>query len=161
MTSGSLANGLAFVSKNAELVLIHDAARPLIDERSLSSCIKEAKRCNAATLGVPVKATVKKVKGAVVKDTLDRSELWEIQTPQVFRRDLILKAYKKYRSTEATDDAMLVEKLGVGVHITLGSYNNIKITTPEDLIIAEALLKEKSQIQRYKIQNKSKSQNSK
>jgi len=81
-----------------------------------------------------------------VKETLNREDLWEVQTPQVFSKDLILKAYKKYASNiQVTDDAMLVEKLGVRVSIVRGSYNNIKITTPEDLLIAQAIAKLKVQ----------------
>jgi len=71
---------------------------------------------------------------------LNRENLWEIQTPQVFRKDLILKAYKKFGNLSVTDDSMLVEKLGAKVSVVSGSYNNIKITTPEDLVIAEAIL---------------------
>jgi len=76
-----------------------------------------------------------------VAKTLDRSKLWEAQTPQVFRKDLILRAYAKFKDADVTDDASLVEKLGIKVAVIPGSYNNIKITTPEDLILAEAIAK--------------------
>lgn len=137
----SVINGLKAISPKADLVLIHDGVRPFIDKKAVSSVIKEAKSSGAAIVGVPVKATIKVVAGRIVKKTLDRSNLWEVQTPQVFKKDLILKAYKRFGSIRATDDAMLVEKLGARVSIVLGSYANIKITTPEDLVIAEALLK--------------------
>lgn len=132
-------------------VLIHDAARPFIDKRSLFSVIREAQKSGAAILGVPVKATVKKVLSrktskfqgptCFVKNTLDRTKLWEAQTPQVFKKDLILKAYHKFSKGLFTDDASLVEKLGKRVRLIKGSYFNIKITTPEDLILAEAIAK--------------------
>ena len=77
----------------------------------------------------------------MVEGTLDRDNLWEVQTPQVFRKDLILRAYGKFKDTDVTDDASLVEKLGIKVAVIPGSYNNIKITTPEDLISAEAIAK--------------------
>jgi 2-C-methyl-D-erythritol 4-phosphate cytidylyltransferase len=148
----SVINGLGVIDNRTELVLIHDAARPFIDREILSSVIKEAKISQAAIVGVPVKATIKKVVSCqlsvvsrlVVEKTLDRKDLWEIQTPQVFNKDLILKAYKRFKKFPATDDAMLVERLGVKVSVVLGSYNNIKITTPEDLILAEAIVKNRN-----------------
>ena len=146
----SVHNGLKEVDKKADFVLIHDAARPLIDSRILSSVINEASSSGAAIVGVPVKATIKKAtrpqghkvtSKAIVKETLDRNSLWEIQTPQVFDKNLILKAFDKFGKIHVTDDAMLVEKLGRKISIVLGSYRNIKITTPEDLSLAEAILK--------------------
>jgi 2-C-methyl-D-erythritol 4-phosphate cytidylyltransferase len=159
----SVINALSVLNRDIDFVLIHDAARPFINRNMVSSLIKEAARYGAAIAGVPVKATVKEVdlvrssefavpsksknrkeRGAVtVKRTLDRSRLWEIQTPQVFKKDLIVKAYKKFGRLDVTDDAMLVEKLGEKVRVVLGSYDNIKITTPEDLVVAEAILKSK------------------
>jgi 2-C-methyl-D-erythritol 4-phosphate cytidylyltransferase len=160
----SVANALCVLENGCSLVLIHDAARPFVSRELISHLIQEATRCGAAIAGVPVKATIKRVvtkstpghKGLagarscaqshkdtskiIVEKTLDRSALWEIQTPQVFKKELILEAYKKYGRPDATDDAMLVEKLGKKVSIVLGSYDNIKITTPEDLVLAEAIL---------------------
>ena len=145
----SVVNGLKAIDNRTDLVLIHDGVRPFIDRDMVSSVIKTAKSSGAAIVGVPVKATVKEVVSCqlsvvrqfVVKKTLDRSKLWEIQTPQVFRKDLILKAYDKFGDIDVTDDAMLVEKLGAKVSVVLGTYNNIKITTPEDLVLAEAILR--------------------
>ncbi len=145
----SVFNGLRATDKQTDMVLIHDAVRPFIDKDTVSSVIKTAKSSGAAIAGVPVKATIKEVIGyrlsvigeLVVKKTLDRSKLWEIQTPQVFKKDLILKAYKKFANIGVTDDAMLVEKLGAKVSVVLGTYKNIKITTPEDLIVAQAIAK--------------------
>jgi 2-C-methyl-D-erythritol 4-phosphate cytidylyltransferase len=141
----SLGNGLRVIDSRTDLVLIHDAARPFIDRKTISSVIAEAKRSGAAIVGVPVKATIKEVSGlrsqVQVKKTLDRRKVWEIQTPQVFKKGLILKAYKRFGKIDVTDDAMLVEKLGKKVNIVKGSYCNIKITTPEDLILAKAIAK--------------------
>jgi 2-C-methyl-D-erythritol 4-phosphate cytidylyltransferase len=138
----SVLNGLKALSSRANLVLIHDAVRPFIDKNTISAVIEEAKNCGAAIVGVPVKATIKEVAGKIiVKKTLDRNNLWEIQTPQVFKKEIILKAYEKFGDIDVTDDSALVEKLGKKVSVVLGSYNNIKITTPEDLVIAEAIVK--------------------
>ncbi|PIQ88587.1 MAG: 2-C-methyl-D-erythritol 4-phosphate cytidylyltransferase [Candidatus Omnitrophica bacterium CG11_big_fil_rev_8_21_14_0_20_42_13] len=143
----SVARGLAYLDRNTELVLIHDGARPFIDAATISAVISHAEKYGAAVSGVPLKPTVKLAgrKGAknalFVNKTLDRSGLWEIQTPQVFKKDLIVRAHKKFKKIEATDDAYLVEKLGHRVAIVDGSYYNIKITTSEDLVFAKAIAK--------------------
>lgn len=142
----SVFNGLKATDSRTETVLIHDGCRPFIDEEMISSSIKAARKYKAAIVGVPVKATIKKAKGksasiTMVEKTVDRNNLWEIQTPQVFERSLILKAYKRFRNAGATDDAMLVEKLKAKVMLICGTYKNIKITTPEDLVIAKAIAK--------------------
>lgn len=138
----SVFNGLKAVDKDTHLVLIHDAARPFIDKHTLTTLIKTAKENGAAIAGVPVKSTIKRVSGKfIVKETIKRKGLWEVQTPQVFKKDLILRAYKKFGKQDATDDAMLVERLGEKVSVVLGSYNNIKVTTPEDLGIAKVIAK--------------------
>ncbi|MBI4982672.1 MAG: 2-C-methyl-D-erythritol 4-phosphate cytidylyltransferase [Candidatus Omnitrophica bacterium] len=135
--------GLTAVSDKADFVLIHDSARPFINSKIVSAVVKEACKIGAAILGVPVKATLKEIVTCekIVKKTLDRSRFWEIQTPQVFKKDVILQAYDKFSREDVTDDASLVEKLGKKVAVVQGAYSNIKITTPEDLCIAEALLK--------------------
>jgi 2-C-methyl-D-erythritol 4-phosphate cytidylyltransferase len=145
----SVANGLKAIDSRTDLVLIHDAARPFINAKMISSAVKEAAKSGAAITGVPVKATIKSARSSelraqsypVVEKTLDRKRLWEIQTPQVFCKDLILKAYRRFGNADVTDDAMLVENLGAKVRVVPGSYRNIKITTPEDLVIAQAILK--------------------
>jgi len=157
----SVLHALKAMDNRTDLVLIHDGARPFIDKETVSSVIKEAERFGAAIVGVPVKATIKKITKSLprlrsglpsvarhhatgaftVKETLDRRYLWEVQTPQVFKKELILKAYKRFGKSEVTDDASLVEKLGAKVKIVKGSYSNIKVTTPEDLILAEAIAK--------------------
>ncbi len=133
----SVDNGLKAVSAKSDWVLIHDSARPFIDSKSITKVIAAAKKTGAAILGVPVKATVKRVKaGLLVDQTVDRTKLWEIQTPQVFKKELIFQAYKKYSRGDVTDDASLVEKLGKNVRIVPGSDENIKITTSVDLLFA-------------------------
>lgn len=137
----SVRKSLGVIDAKTDFVLIHDAARPFVDKALLSRVIKEAKRCGAAIAGVPVKATIKELQGRTVARSFDRSNLWEIQTPQVFKKSLILEAYRRFGDTRATDDSSMVEKLGVKVAVAMGSYANIKITTPEDLVIAEAIAK--------------------
>jgi 2-C-methyl-D-erythritol 4-phosphate cytidylyltransferase len=106
--------------------------------------IKQAEKHGSAIVAIPVKDTIKEAnKDSIVQKTLDRSNLWAIQTPQTFRYDIIIKAHLKAKEDgiQATDDAFLVEQMGLKVKIIMGGYENIKITTPEDLIIAEAILK--------------------
>jgi len=144
----SVLNGLNTINPKADYVLIHDAARPFITKGLISSVLNEARITKAAIVGVPVKATIKSIRASVgrntrnkmtVNKTLDRSKLWEVQTPQAFSKKLILKAFRDFGSQKVTDDAMLVEKSGKKVKMVLGSNYNIKITTPEDLIIAKGI----------------------
>lgn len=136
----SVANALRRVGKETEIVLIHDACRPFITKKIVAMALACADKNGAAIVGVPVKDTIKRVsRGLYVEDTLKRNALWQIQTPQVFRRDLILQAYVKFGRQRVTDDAAWVEKLGKKISIVKGSYLNIKITTPEDLVLAEAI----------------------
>jgi len=136
----SVRNGLEVVPSRTDLVLIHDGVRPFVDEASITRVIEAAQDGGAAVLGVPVKATVKRVDTRQEVDaTLRRDELWEIQTPQVFERELIQKAYLRASRTAAPDDAALVEMMGKRVRVAMGSYFNIKITTPEDMVFAEAI----------------------
>jgi 2-C-methyl-D-erythritol 4-phosphate cytidylyltransferase len=146
----SVRNALKKVSVQSRFVLIHDSARPFVKPREISALIARAEKSGAAILGVPVKATIKQVTKSqshkvtshfTVKRTLDRNSLWEIQTPQVFSRQLILRAYQRFGRGAVTDDAALAEKLNKQVDLVRGSYENIKITTPEDLTVAEAILR--------------------
>lgn len=138
----SVANGLKAIDNDTDFVLIHDAVRPFISCEIISKTIKAAKKFGAAVVAVPVKSTIKEAgQNLSVKKTLNRNVLWEIQTPQVFKKDVILSAYKKSRKLRAFDDASLVEEAGKKVKIVPGSYMNIKITTPEDLSFAKAILK--------------------
>lgn len=140
--------GLAAVSEDADYVLVHDGCRPFIDNRLISSVLDAAQTFGAAIIGVAVKPTIKEIeKGNFVAATLKRESLIEVQTPQVFRRDILSRAYEKAFAdgavAEATDDAALVEGLGIKVKVVDGSYRNIKITTPEDLRYAKMLMGEK------------------
>jgi 2-C-methyl-D-erythritol 4-phosphate cytidylyltransferase len=125
-----------------DLVVIHDGARPLLGAAELDALLAAAAVSGAATLGVPVKDTIKQVQDGVIVATPDRSSLWQVQTPQAFRFWLLLAAHSQARADNfaATDDAMLVERLDHAVLMVAGSYRNIKITTPEDLAIASAFL---------------------
>ena len=139
----SVKNGLKAVAFDTDIVMIHDGARPLITPDIIEKAISEAKEYGAAVVGVPVKDTIKRVgDDLIIKDTVDRQALWSAQTPQVFKYEIITRAYAKKGS--ATDDAKLVEDLGIKVKMVMGSYENIKITTPEDLIVAEAILRSRN-----------------
>ena len=140
----SVRNGLDSLAKLAptQWVMIHDGARPLVTPDILEAGLKTAQKCYAAIAAVPVKDTIKQVQQGWITSTLDRSLLWSIQTPQVFSFPLIHHAYQTAPlQQEFTDDAALLEHLGKHVAIFNGSYRNIKITTQEDLLIAEALIK--------------------
>ncbi|MFA5117552.1 MAG: 2-C-methyl-D-erythritol 4-phosphate cytidylyltransferase [Candidatus Omnitrophota bacterium] len=146
----SVLNGLRALQQKNGMVLIHDSARPFIDSRTISAVIKEALVCGAAIAAVAVKSTIKEVfvssGKALIRKTLDRGRLWEAQTPQVFKQELLMKACKKFALSQVTDDAMFVEKLGVRVRLVPGSYSNIKVTTPEDIIVAQALARNRRKI---------------
>ena len=121
-------------------VLVHDGARPCLDQSLLGRGWDEVRRCGAALAGVPVKDTIKVVSpGQTVKETPIRERLWAAQTPQFFRYDLLQRAHQQCREP-VTDDAAMVEQLGHPVQMFLGSYENLKITTPDDLTIAQAFL---------------------
>ena len=134
--------GLGELSPDAELAAIHDGARPLVSQAVLEAVIRRASECGAAAPAVPVKDTVKRARDGLVTATLDRAELRAVQTPQVFQVDLIKTALQKALEdgAELTDDCAAVERLGIGVALTEGDYCNLKLTTPEDLAVAEALL---------------------
>jgi len=142
----SVREGLARLS-GCEWVVIHDGARPLVSHSLITSGLKEARDKGAAIAAVPVKDTLKVVNpGLEVEDTPNRSTLWAVQTPQVFRYDLIWEAYSRPQDP-APDDAVLIERLGHRVKVYMGSYDNIKITTQEDLVIAETFLQRKAKVQ--------------
>ncbi len=134
----SVAAGLKQL-KDCEWVVIHDGARPLVTKELIEEGLKAAQETRAAAAAVPVTDTIK-VAGddRIVRETPPRQNLWAVQTPQLFRFDIITRAYREAKG-EVTDDASLVESAGFQVKLYMGSYDNIKITTPEDLLIAEAL----------------------
>jgi len=139
----SVKNGLERV-KDADLVLIHDGARPFIENKTITQAIKAALKCGAAIVGVPLKSTIKRIKpeSLEVDCTLRREQVWEIQTPQVFKKSLIVRAYNMAgKNADMPDDSFLVERLGRRVALVKGSSLNIKITTPDDLVLAKAIIK--------------------
>ncbi len=134
----SVAAGLKHL-KDCPWVIIHDGARPLVTADLIERGLEAAKETGAAIAAVPVTDTIKLAgNDNLVQGTPPRQNMWAVQTPQVFRFDIITKAYAK-ASDDATDDATLVERLGYRVKLYMGSYDNIKVTTPEDLAIAEVL----------------------
>jgi len=139
----SVLAGLEALSLAPDYVLIHDGARPFITTTLIKQGLAAARQHGAATAAVPVKDTIKRAgPDGLVIETLDRSALWATQTPQVFAYDLILSAHRAIDPAwDATDDAALVERAGHPVALFMGAYDNIKITTPDDLLIAEAMLK--------------------
>jgi 2-C-methyl-D-erythritol 4-phosphate cytidylyltransferase len=142
----SVRNGLdalAEVAPATKWVMIHDGARPLVTDAILAAGLEAAKKHKAAIAAVPVKDTIKVVRAGQVHETLDRSLLWFVQTPQVFSFPLIQQAHhSRAAQADVTDDAALLELLGHPVVIFPGEYSNIKITTQDDLFIAEALLQQ-------------------
>lgn len=141
----SVYNGLKCIDE-ADYVMIHDSARCLIDTDTIDRVYEEVRRSNAVVAAVPVKDTIKRSddKGYAA-ETLNRAQLWQIQTPQAFDFDLIMNAYRTMMADEnrtgITDDAMVVERYtDTKVKLVMGDYRNLKITTPEDMIIAEAFL---------------------
>ena len=140
----SIANALKVVPDNCDVVLVHDAARPLISIKIIDEVIEIAKIYGGAVAAVPEKNTIKVIDSEnFVVDTPPRAQLVSIQTPQGFRREIIMKAYEQAERDGflGTDDSSLVERLGYKVKIVQSDYKNIKITTPEDILIAEALLR--------------------
>lgn len=138
----SVAAGLAQVRPDIEFVAIHDAARPCIAEQWIDAVFAEAKKTSAAMLAAPVTGTLKRVgPSRIIEATVSREGLWEAQTPQVFRRELLVEAYARRGSEPATDDAQLVERLGKPVTVVPCSAMNLKITTKEDLRLAAAILR--------------------
>jgi len=140
----SVKNGLQKLEKDAAVVLIHDGVRPFVTHDMIKDTVDHARKGECVAVGVPLKDTVKEVndKGVVVH-TLERSRLWAIQTPQAFPVKILRRAYEdSYKQNlYGTDDATLVERTGGKVRVIMGSYDNIKITTPEDLLLAEEILK--------------------
>ena len=139
----SVAKGLAALGPGVEYILVHDGARPLIDGQTISQAIEAAINRGAAVVGVPVKDTIKVVdQELLVQNTPERHTLWAVQTPQVFRRDILERAYQEaeIQGWIGTDDASLVERIGEQVYMVRGSYSNLKVTTPEDIIYVREIL---------------------
>lgn len=136
----SVYNGLSAVC--GEIVCVHDGVRPAVSTKLLYECLSAARTFGAAIAGVPVRNTVKRVEEGGVVATLNRDELWEVQTPQAFKRELLIRAFEDALKDGfyGTDESSLVERLGVKVHMVMGSYDNIKVTSFEDLKVLEVVM---------------------
>jgi 2-C-methyl-D-erythritol 4-phosphate cytidylyltransferase len=141
----SVKRGLDKIAAQTEIVIIHDGARPFVSVALIDRCVEIAAEKGAVVAGLPARDTIKVV-GADrrIRTTPDRSLLWEIQTPQVFQRELIVDAHQRAEAdgVEVTDDAMVVERLGKPVYLLEGERTNIKITLPEDIWLAEMMIRE-------------------
>ncbi len=138
----SVAKALARVKPDIDYVCVHDAARPCLADEWITKVFEAAEKSEAAILAIPVASTLKRVgTDQAIEETVSRAGLWEAQTPQVFRRQLLLEAYAKRGDFAATDDAELVERIGHRVAIVTGSPINLKISTKEDFRLAEQALK--------------------
>ena len=141
----SVANGLKSLPISSGFVAIHDGARPVIDSDDIDNVVEIAKKERAAILACHIADTVKRVEADYIISTLDRSKLYQAETPQVFQYDLIQAAHEKYiEGKEATDDSSLVESLGFKVRTVIPSRNNLKVTTEEDLELAASIIKERN-----------------
>jgi 2-C-methyl-D-erythritol 4-phosphate cytidylyltransferase len=138
----SVKNGLRSLNNDIDFVAIHDGARPLISQTTIKNCLLSAKKYGAAITALDINDTVKYCdKNLLIKQTIARDKVWRAQTPQIFRRDLLEKAYKKLKSRKITDDAQLAELSKIKVKIVPGEFTNIKITKREDLKLAGLFLK--------------------
>lgn len=140
----SVYNGLKLLDEKCDVVLIHDGARPFVSDKIIDKSIEEAKEHKAIVVGVPVKDTIKVIDNDKnIVDTPNRSVLWAVQTPQTFDYNILIDAYKDAFKNKfyGTDDAVLVERIGYKVKMLEGSYNNIKITTQEDLSVGSQILR--------------------
>ncbi|WP_462412537.1 2-C-methyl-D-erythritol 4-phosphate cytidylyltransferase [Neobacillus sp. Marseille-QA0830] len=143
----SIYNGLKTINSDG-VILVHDAARPFITTKQIHRLVETAEQKGAAIIGVPAKDTMKKVQDGLVAETVERSSLWAVHTPQAFRVSLLLEAYEQAEKDcfLGTDDSSLVERTGHTVAMVEGDYDNIKITTPEDLYFAEAILEKRKRL---------------
>jgi 2-C-methyl-D-erythritol 4-phosphate cytidylyltransferase len=139
----SVFNALHFIKEKPPVILIHDGVRPFFDRRIVKQALQALTDCDGVVIGVPLKDTVKEMNGDVITQTLKRDALISVQTPQIFWYQPLLNAYERamQESFYATDDSALVEWNGGKIRVIRGGYTNIKVTTPEDLAIAEAFLK--------------------
>ncbi len=143
----SVLNGVRAANSATDIVVVHDAVRPFVTLKMITQVVEATRNHGAAIVAMPMRDTVKRVNGeGIIKETLNREELWLAQTPQAFRRDVLLRAHQQGETdgVDATDDAFLVERLGLTVAIVQGSSDNIKVTRPEDLHMGEAIFTAKS-----------------
>ena len=149
---GSVENGLnklvEMTNGECEYIAVHDSARPLVTIPEILNVVQDAQSVGAAVLGVPCKATIKESDdGITVQRTIPRSRLWEVHTPQVVKVEALLRGFDKVEKEglEVTDDVSIIEALGEPVKLTLGEYTNLKITTPEDMDVATAILSDRGE----------------
>lgn len=138
----SVRTALGLTSSECDMVVVHDAARPFAAAELFAQCLRAAERAGGAIAAIPVADTLKQVEGVVIRGTRGRSGLYQAQTPQAFRRDLLIAAHREAQLQAAlgTDDAELVERIGARVEVVTVSSPNLKITTPADLELAEAIV---------------------
>ncbi len=139
----SVRQGLLAITKNPDVVLIHDGARPFIQEDTIRQVIEKADSVGASVVALPMQDTIKRVNDqGMIQETLNREEVWQIQTPQAFRFDLLMTGHRQAEKEgwDVTDDAALIEKMGYPVSVVRGDAWNMKITTPQDLLIGEAII---------------------
>lgn len=143
----SVRAGLREVDREAQLIAIHDGARPFLSQQVLDEVLRQAAASGAAAPAIPVNDTIKRAENGIVVETVDRSTLWAVQTPQVFQADLIRAAVEKAVTDLAviTDDCSAVERLGMKVVLTTGHRENIKVTTPFDMLLGEAILAQRGE----------------
>ena len=139
----SVLNGVQVTNPTSDIVVVHDAVRPFVTERMIADVVKAARKHGAAIVAIPLRDTVKRVNfDGLIEETLSREKLWAAQTPQAFQRDILLRAHEQGETegVDATDDAFLVERMGLSVSVVQGSFHNIKVTRPEDLQMGQAIL---------------------
>jgi 2-C-methyl-D-erythritol 4-phosphate cytidylyltransferase len=143
----SVYNGLKAVQQDTDFVIIHDGCRPFVTDGMIKDSLSAAKETGGAIVAVPLRDTLKKEKQGYIEKTVSREGLWQAQTPQTFRYQLLLQAYQSALKNKlsVTDDAMLLEQMGLPVSMVPGSLFNIKITLPEDLVLAEMILKHRKE----------------
>lgn len=140
----SVSNGIkAALPFDPAVIMVHDGARPLVTESIIEETLRATRSCGAAICAIPVKDTIKESLSGYVKATIERDALRAVQTPQAFKRDIIVEAYRLAQEDGVlcTDESALVERTGAKVRIVCGSYENIKITTPEDLAVASSIMR--------------------
>jgi 2-C-methyl-D-erythritol 4-phosphate cytidylyltransferase len=137
----SVYNGFIHTDSDSNLVVIHDAVRPFISKDTIQNVIASAVKRGAAIVAIPLADTLKSVKGSKIKCTIPRVSIWVAQTPQVFKKKILLKSYKKLSCRDFTDESSLVETAGFPVYVVLGNPKNLKITTQDDLVLARILTK--------------------
>lgn len=142
----SVKKGFDAIASDSTIVLIHDGGRPLVTNKIIEDTVGEAEKSGAVITAVPVKDTIKEVANNKVIRTVPRDSLMSVQTPQGFKVEILKEAYEKSSNNRATDESMIVEEAGFTVCLVAGSYENIKITTPEDLLFAEEILNKRGEV---------------